>query len=96
MPKFIQVSEAFIDIGDQNLGERILNQFATKFVNEKKEFTYVEIANKYLELKQENNDYLPAVGFCRDIEHAEFMKKYLEERGLRAIRVTSSNARYDA
>ncbi len=80
MPKFIQVSEAFIDIGDQNLGERILNQFATKFVNEKKEFTYAEIANKYLELKRENNDYLPAVGFCRDIEHAEFMKKYLGER----------------
>ena len=80
MPKFIQVSEAFIDIGDQNLGERILNQFATKFVNEKKEFTYVEITNKYLELKHENHGYLPTVGFCRDIEHAEFMKKYLAER----------------
>ena len=95
MPKFIQLSEAYIDIGDQNFGERILNQFATKFVNEKKEFTYMEIANKYLELKQENSGYLPAVGFCRDIEHAEFMKKYLMERWLRAIRVTSSNARYD-
>ncbi len=80
MPQFIQVSEAFIDIGDQNLGERILNQFATKFMNEKREFTYIEIANKYLELKQENYGYLPGVGFCRDIEHAEFMKKYLEER----------------
>ncbi len=96
MPQFIQVSEAFIDIGDQNLGERILNQFATKFMNEKREFTYIEIANKYLELKQENYGYLPGVGFCRDIEHAEFMKKYLEERWLRAIRVTSSNGKYDA
>lgn len=95
IPKFIQTSEASIHIWDANIWEKVLNQFATKFVNEKWEFTYSEITNKYLELKKQQNEYLPAVWFCRDIEHAEFIKKHLEEKLIRAIRVTSENNKYD-
>lgn len=96
MPKFIQTSEAHIHIWDANIWERILNEFATKFVNENWVFSYIEITNKYLELKKEHNWYMPAVWFCRDIEHAEFMRKYLNEKWIRAIRVTSANKDYDA
>ncbi len=95
MPKYIQVSEASVHVGDLNVWERVLNQFATKFVNENWEFTYKEIVDKYIELKNKNNWYMPTVWFCRDIEQAEFMKNYLEERWIRAIRVTSENANYD-
>ena len=36
-----------------------------------------EIALKYLELYEKNNNYLPGVAFCRDIAHAEQITMYL-------------------
>jgi superfamily II DNA or RNA helicase len=54
-----------------------------------------EIALKYLELYEKNNNYLPGVAFCRDIAHAEHITKYLNGLWIRAIRVTSDNSQYD-
>lgn len=53
------------------------------------------VTTKYLELKEKHDGYLPSVAFCGTIEHAERYKHYLESLGIKAVRCTSSNEKYD-
>jgi hypothetical protein len=53
------------------------------------------LTEQYLACLKENENYLPAVAFCGNIRHAEFIKNSLIKSGVRAIRVTSSNAEFN-
>ena len=66
-----------------------------KFVMENWESVEENLTNIYLEKKEENNWYLPAVAFCSTIKQAEDYKNYLNSLWIKAVRATSSNKEYD-
>ena len=95
MPEFINIPSAMIDLWENNITQTNINKHAKKFRDADWNLTYLQLIEKYIELKNQNNWYLPWVWFCRNIAHAEFIKQEMEKKWIRVIRVTSANKEYD-
>ncbi len=82
---------------DLNITNKELAKLAEswKFIMENWESVEENLTKIYLEKKEENNWYLPAVAFCSTIKQAEDYKNYLQSLWIRAERATSSNKDYN-
>lgn len=95
IPEFIRTPKALINLWDQSINQTNIDKNALKFCDIDWNLSYLQLIDKYIELKDENNGYFPWIWFCRDIGHAEFMKSEMEKKWIRTVRITSGNKDFD-
>ena len=79
-----------------DLTDQVLKELFTKSRFQMEDSSPIEKAaiDRWLELKEQSNGYLPSVFVCATIEQAAFATAYMQSRGIRAERVTSGNATF--
>ncbi len=95
MPGFERVPKAYVNLWDKNINQSHVDKNALKFCDEEWNLSYIQLINKYIELKEKNEGYFPGIWFCRSVEHAEFIKQEMEKKWVRTIRVTSASKGLD-